>query len=97
MRAKILFLSFALAALAASPAAAQKKGGTLRLGAAEDFEPFGVGYVELPGQVKVETRLTESDPEKLRIGMDMELTLVPLSTDAQGNTVMTFAFRPAAG
>ena len=31
MRAKILLLSFALAAIAASPAAAQKKGGTLRL------------------------------------------------------------------
>ena len=31
----------------------------------EDFVPFGVGYVELPGEVKVETRLTESDPDRL--------------------------------
>ena len=31
----------------------------------KDFVPFGVGYVELPGEVKVETRLTESDPDVL--------------------------------
>ena len=43
------------------------------------FQPFGVGYVELPGQVKVEARLTESDPDKLSIGMEMELVVVPLS------------------
>ena len=30
------------------------------------FVPFGVGYVELPGEVKVEARLTESDPDVLR-------------------------------
>ena len=38
-----------------------------------DFVPFGVGYVELPGEVKVETRLTESDPDVLAPGMEMEL------------------------
>ena len=41
------------------------------------FEPFGVGYVELPDEVRVEARLTIADPEKLRIGMPMELTLIP--------------------
>jgi uncharacterized OB-fold protein len=56
------------------------------------FVPFGVGYVELPGEVKVETRLTETSG--LRIGMDMELVLVPFRTDAEGNEVVTFAFRP---
>ncbi len=61
-----------------------------------NFEPFGVGYVELPGQVRVEARLTESDPDRLRIGMPMELVLVPLSTDADGNTIVTFAFAPVA-
>jgi uncharacterized protein len=35
------------------------------------FEPFGVGYVELPGYLRVEGRLTESDPSQLRIGMPM--------------------------
>jgi uncharacterized protein len=58
------------------------------------FVPFGVGYVELPGEVKVETRLTESDPAVLTIGMEMELTLVPFRTDDDGTEVVTFAFRP---
>lgn len=60
----------------------------------KSFRPFGVGYVELPGQVKVETRLTESDPAKLKIGMEMEMVLVPLCTDDDGNEVVTFAFAP---
>jgi uncharacterized OB-fold protein len=58
------------------------------------FEAFGVGYVEIPGQVKVEARLTEADPAKLRIGMEMQMVLVPITTDADGNQVMTFAFDP---
>ncbi len=64
-------------------------------GSISDFEPFGVGYVELAGQVRVEARLTEADPETLRIGMPMDLVLVPLTTDDDGNEIVTFAFRPA--
>ena len=56
------------------------------------FVSYGVGYVELGNEVRVETRLTET--EGLRIGMDMELVLVPFRTDADGNEVVTFAFRP---
>jgi uncharacterized OB-fold protein len=59
-----------------------------------DYTPFAVGYVELPGEVKVESRLTESDPEKLVLGMEMELVVVPFRTDDDGNEVVTFAFRP---
>lgn len=58
------------------------------------FEPFGVGYVELPGQVKVETRLTVADPGRLEIGMEMEMVLVPLRTNDDGDEVVTFAFAP---
>jgi uncharacterized OB-fold protein len=60
-------------------------------GTAEDFEPYGVGYVELPGEVRVEARLTEADPARLRIGMPMELVLVPAPGDGGA---LTFAFRP---
>jgi len=60
------------------------------------FEAFGVGYVELPGQVKVESRLTEADPAKLKIGMEMELVIVPLTTDDNGDEIVTFAFAPVA-
>ncbi len=59
-----------------------------------DFVPFGVGFVELPDEVKVETRLTVADPDALAIGMEMELVLVPFRTDGDGNEVVTFAFRP---
>jgi uncharacterized protein len=61
----------------------------------DDFEPYAAGYVELPGQIRVAARLLESDPEKLAIGMAMELRIVPLCTDDKGNEVMTFAFAPA--
>jgi uncharacterized OB-fold protein len=60
-------------------------------GSAEDFEPYGVGYVEL-GEVRVEGLLTESDPERLAIGMKMEVTLAP--APGHGSDVVTFAFRP---
>ena len=60
----------------------------------DDFEPYGVGYVELPGQLRVEGRLTISDPEQLQIGMEMELVLDPLCIDDDGNQVVTYAFAP---
>jgi uncharacterized OB-fold protein len=59
-----------------------------------DFVPFGVGYVVLPGQVKVETRLTEADPDRLAAGMEMELVVVPFRAGDDGDEVVTFAFRP---
>lgn len=61
----------------------------------ERFKPFGVGYVEIPGQVKVETRLTEADPGRLEIGMTMEMTIVPLAIDDDGTEIVTYAFEPA--
>jgi uncharacterized OB-fold protein len=60
----------------------------------ESFEPYGVGYVELAEGIRVEGRLTESDPAKLSIGMEMELVLLPFVRDEEGNDRMTFAFRP---
>jgi uncharacterized OB-fold protein len=62
---------------------------------ADPFVPYGVGYVELPGEVRVESRLTTNDPDELRIGRQMELTIVPFRTEADGTQVVTFAFRPA--
>jgi uncharacterized OB-fold protein len=59
-------------------------------GTADDFEPYGVGYVELAGQVRVEARLTERDPARLRIGMPMELVLI----EAPGGAGLTYAFAP---
>lgn len=63
----------------------------------ETFRPYGVGYVELPGEVRVEARLTESDPDKLRIGAPMKLAIIPFSSDPEGREIMTFAFSPIDG
>ena len=62
-------------------------------GGVEEFEPYGVGYIELPGEVRVEARLTESDPSRLRIGMPMELTLIPVPGAPDK---LTFAFEPVS-
>jgi uncharacterized protein len=58
------------------------------------FEPFALGYVELPGETIVEARLTDVAFEALGVGMPMRLTVVPFNTDADGTTVTTYAFRP---
>lgn len=58
------------------------------------FEPYAVGYVELPGQVIVESRLTGIAFDALEVGMHLRLTIVPFMIDAHGATVTTFAFRP---
>lgn len=58
------------------------------------FTPFGVGLVELEDVIRVEGRLTENNPGKLRFGMPVEMTMVPLNVDDEGNEIVTFAFRP---
>jgi uncharacterized OB-fold protein len=58
------------------------------------FTPFGVGLVQLDDVIRVESRLTEGDPAKLRFGMEVVLTMVPLTTDDEGNEILTFAFQP---
>jgi uncharacterized OB-fold protein len=65
----------------------------------QTFVPYGVGYVELEvdgGGVIVESRLTENDPERLSIGMPVELVIIPFTTDDEGRDVVTFAFAPIA-
>jgi uncharacterized OB-fold protein len=61
---------------------------------ADTFEPYTVGYIELPGALRVEARLTEPDYEKLHIGQQMELVIVPFNIDAQGNQTVMYAFAP---
>ena len=51
-----------------------------------EFEPFAVGYVELPGTLRVEGRLTEADG--IRIGMEMEVVAI------ERGGRLTFAFAP---
>jgi uncharacterized OB-fold protein len=60
----------------------------------ETFAGYGVGLVELGGEVRVEGRLTVADPEALRIGMTMRTIAQPFRTEDDGTVVMTYAFEP---
>jgi uncharacterized OB-fold protein len=58
------------------------------------FKPYGVGYIQLGDQVIVESRLTTADPQELVIGMEMEMVIIPFTTDDDGNEIITYAFAP---
>jgi uncharacterized OB-fold protein len=60
----------------------------------ENFEPFGVGYIELPEGIRIESRLTVNDPSQLAIGMEMELVIEPFHFAEDGGQRMSFAFKP---
>jgi uncharacterized protein len=60
----------------------------------KDFVAFGVGLVQLDDVIRVEGRLTENDPARLEFGMTVELTMIPFTTDDDGNEIVTFAFKP---
>ena len=54
-----------------------------------DFVPFLLGYIELPGEVIVESYIVDAELDDLELGMDMEFCIVPFN---QQHT--TFAYRP---
>lgn len=60
------------------------------------FEPFAMGYVELSGEVIVESRLTGFDFADLACGLPVTLTTIPFAATLDGTTLTTFAFGPAA-
>ena len=59
-----------------------------------EWSGYGVGYIELGEEIRVESRLTENDATKLQFGMEMELRIVPFGTDDDGNELVNFAFAP---
>jgi uncharacterized OB-fold protein len=63
------------------------------LGAHSPFVPFGVGYVELPDGVLVETRIVAADSATLQIGREMEMVLEPFHVGDDGRPVVTYAFQ----
>jgi len=62
----------------------------------EAFEPFALAYVELPGEVIVESRLTGFDFDRLACGLPVRLTTIPFVEAPDGATLTTYAFEPAA-
>ena len=60
----------------------------------ETFEPYAIGYIALPGEIMVESRLVGIDPKDLKIDMEMEVTVVPFVKNEEGEDLMIFAFKP---
>jgi uncharacterized OB-fold protein len=58
------------------------------------FQPYVVGFVELPEGVLVETLIVGATAAQLRIGQPLVSTTTTLET-ADGQSLVTFAFRPA--
>jgi uncharacterized OB-fold protein len=58
------------------------------------FRPYALGYVELPGQVIVESRLEVDDFAALKIGAPMRLKLVPFKKP--DGEALSYAFAPTA-
>jgi uncharacterized protein len=58
------------------------------------FRPYVVGFVELAEGVLVETLIVEATSAELRIGQPLVSTTTTLET-ADGQSLVTFAFRPA--
>jgi uncharacterized OB-fold protein len=67
---------------------------TGQFGSAEPFQPWFVGVIELPGQLRLESILVGCTQDTLRIGMPVRLVTMPFRTDEAGNDVVTFAFTP---
>jgi uncharacterized OB-fold protein len=58
-----------------------------------DITPYGLGLVEFPEGISVAGIIVDSDLDALRIGLDVETTDFVLYQDAEGNDVVTWAFR----
>jgi len=58
------------------------------------FKPYVVGFVELAEGVLVETLIVGVEPADVRIGQRLVSTTTTLET-ADGQSLVTFAFRPA--
>lgn len=57
--------------------------------------PYGVGLVDLPDGVRIQAHLTESEPDKLKVGMDVMLVIDKLFEDEEGNEIIGFKFKPS--
>ena len=62
---------------------------------AETFQPWAIGYIELPGQLRVESRLYDVELKALHFGQEFELTIRPFAQDPDGTDVYAFGYRPA--
>jgi len=61
------------------------------------FQRYYVGFIELDGQTRVESRLVNVGPAGPQIGDQYRFTIQPFGPDADGNERLIYAFEPASG
>lgn len=71
---------------------ANLKYGSMSMGGGE----HGVGQIDLPEGVRVQSRIA-GEMGDWEIGMEMEVALLPITTDSEGNELCTFWFKPVKG
>ena len=59
----------------------------------ETFKPFGVGYIELEDQTRVQARIKTENVDKLKVGMEMEL-VVEKYIERDGKDIVSYFFQP---
>ena len=59
----------------------------------EEFEPYGVGMIELAEGLRVTTVLADEDLDSLSVGIEMELIVAKVFQDEMGRDVLGYKFR----
>lgn len=60
----------------------------------DNFKPFAVGWISLPDGLRILASITDCDIDNLKVGLDMELVVKALFTDAEGREIVTYYFKP---
>jgi len=60
----------------------------------ETFRPFAIGYVELEGSIRIETRIPLASSSPLAIDMPLELGFYKHRTEPDGSEIINYEFRP---
>jgi len=56
--------------------------------------PYALAVVELPEKVAIRAVLTDVDLAEVKVGMEVEIKLVKMKEDEEGNDVVSYMFRP---
>lgn len=61
----------------------------------EPFEPYALGLVDMTEGLRVLAKVSTDDLTSVKVGANVELVIEKLYTNAEGNEVTTFKFRPS--
>lgn len=56
--------------------------------------PYAMGITELPEGVRITALIATAEPEKLKVGMEVELLIEGFRRNEEGKEVLAYKFRP---